>query len=110
MNEIPNTELKTHLLPQPGTGWYEISGFAHTFNGYEYWGAFEKCGEIANSIRDEYKSSGVLSTNLTDLRTCLFFEARRWRHYGYEPNEEAMRYIHALVEAIRVCVQSENFE
>ena len=110
MTEIPNIELNVNLLPQPGAGWPEISGFAHSFNGYEHWGSFEQCGKLANSIRDEYKATGKLSTNLTELRTCLFFEARRWRHYGYEPDEEALRYIRALMEGIRVCVQSENFD
>ena len=110
MNEIHNSKLKVQVIPQPGAGWVEISGFAHSFNGYEHWGSFEKCGDVANSIRDVYKASGELSTNLTDLRTCLFFEARRWRHYGYDPDEEALRYIRALMEVIRVCVQSENFD
>ena len=110
MKEISNSELIVHLFPQPGAGWLEISGSAHSFNGYEHWGSFEKCGEVANSIRDEYKATGELSTNLTDLRTFLFFEARRWRHYGYDPDEEALRYIHALVKAIRVCVQTGSFE
>ena len=110
MKEISNRDLKLYLLPKEGADWLKISGFAHSFNGYEHWGSFEKCGDVANSIRDEYKTTGELSTNLTDLRTCLFFEARRWRHYGYDPDEEAMRYIHALMEGIRACVQTERFE
>ena len=35
--------------------------------------------KIANERRD---------STLTDLRTCLFFECRRWRHYGDDPDEE----------------------
>ena len=110
MKDVPNTELQGYLLPHPGASWGEISGFAHTLNGYERWGSFEKCSEIANEILEEYKTSGDLPNNLTNLRTCLFFEARRWRHYGYEPDEEAMHYIRALLEAIRACVQSGNFD
>lgn len=110
MTEISNTVLKLDSLPQSRADWPEINKFAHTFNGYEHWGSFEKCGEIANQILEEYKASGELSANLTELRTCLFFEARRWRHYGYDPDDEAKGYIHALVEAIRACVQSENFK
>lgn len=110
MEEIPNSALKDNMLPERSSNWPEISSFAHTFNGYEHWGSFEKCGNIANIILEEYKTSGKLPAKLTDLRTCLFFETRRWRHYGYEPDEEALRYVQALVEAIRVCVRSERFE
>ena len=110
MEEIPNFELNLHFLPKSGSGWPEIGKFAHSFNGYSHWGSFEKCGEIANNILEEYKASGELPANLTHLRTCLFFEARRWRHYGYDPDEEAMRYIRALLEAIRACVESGSFE
>lgn len=106
MEEISNANLKAHLLPRSGADWAEIIGFAHTLNGHEYWGSFEKYGEIANKILEENKASGKLPNNLTNLRTCLFFEARRWRHFGYDPDEEAMRYIRALIEAIRACVQS----
>ena len=38
---------------------------------------------------------------LADLRACLFFEQRRWHHFGDTPDEESMTYIWALVEAIR---------
>ena len=108
MTEIPNTELKNHLLPKPQADWLEVSGFAHSFNGYEYWGSFEKCGDLANKILENYKTSGQLSTNLTSLRTCLFFEARRWRHYGYDPDEEALRYARALVEARQLVFSQED--
>ncbi len=38
---------------------------------------------------------------LDDLRTCLFFEQRRWRHFDRHPDEKSMTYIRALVEAVR---------
>jgi hypothetical protein len=49
-----------------------------------------------------------LEQSLTDLRTCLFFEARRWKHLEKSPNKAALAYVHALVEAIRVRVQSKE--
>lgn len=79
-------------IPNPDASWREIAEFALTFNGYEVWGSFEKCAEIANAKRQD---------SLTDLRTCLFFEQRRWRHFGEDPDGEAMAYIRALVEKIR---------
>ena len=50
------------------------------------------CAEIANARRHN---------SLTDLRTCLFFEQRRWRHFGEDPEGEDMAYIREVVEKIR---------
>ncbi len=51
-----------------------------------------------------YRGQRPLDQTLTDLRTCLFFEARRWKHYEKEPSKKGMEYIRALVEAIRMRV------
>src|SRR5258708_1918094 len=84
METIPNNELQLDQVPKPEADWDLISKFALTFNGYKAWGSFEKCAEIANQERH---------SSLTELRTCLFFEDRRWHHYGDEPDAEAMQYI-----------------
>jgi hypothetical protein len=86
-------------MPVPQADWEAIQPFALTFDGYTYWGSFERCEEIAETRQQ---------VTLTDLRTCLFFEQRRWRHYGYAPDEEAMEYIHDLVEQIRARVAAAN--
>jgi len=99
--EIANEELSESDLPPPEAGWREIGRFALSFNGYEAWGSFQKCAEVANRWGDAFRATATLPDSLTELRTCLFFEQRRWRHFGYDPNEEAMRYISALVEEIR---------
>lgn len=92
MREISNRDLQLADIPPPDAEWNEIGRFALTFNGYEHWGSFEKCAEVANRRLDG---------SLTELRTCLFFEQRRWRHFGYEPDEETMAYIRGIVEKIR---------
>jgi len=97
--EIRNDELTLELIPPPQADWDEIQEFAMTFSGYDYWGSFNACAEIANAKRHD---------SLTDLRTCLFFEQRRWRHFGMSPDEEAMAYIRQLVAGIRDKVASEN--
>jgi len=99
--EITSADLTEHDIPSPGAGWHEIGKFALTFDGYDHWGSFEKCAEVGNRWAEAYAERQALPDSLTDLRTCLFFEQRRWRHYGWDPDEEAMRYIRALVEAIR---------
>lgn len=88
MNEIPNDELTITDVPASGADWNEIGGFALSFDGYR----LPDCAEIANARRHG---------SLTDLRACLFFEQRRWRHFGEEPDAETMTYIRDLVERIR---------
>lgn len=89
------------MLPSPGADWEEIMEFALRFDGYEYWGSFEKCAKIANEWSDRFARDGSLPDNLAELRTCLFFEQRRYRHFERAPEGEEMVYIRALVEAIR---------
>ena len=92
MREIGNRELTLGDIPDPNATWPEFAEFALTFNGYEAWESFDTCAEIANAQRHN---------SLTDLRTCLFFEQRRWRHFGGPPDEEAMIYLRGVVEKIR---------
>ena len=51
-----------------------------------------------------HRKQEPLGQSLTDLRTCLFFESRRWEHFKKDPTKKGMIYIHALVEAIRMRV------
>ena len=99
--EIANADLTEQDMPSPTAQWPQIGRFALTFDGYSYWGTFDKCAEISNRWEEAYAERQALPDSLTDLRTCLFFEQRHWRHYGWDPDEQAMRYIRALLEAIR---------
>jgi hypothetical protein len=108
MTEIPNELLTLDQIPQPGASWHEIGGFGLTFNGYEFHGSFEACGEVADHWLKSYRQHGTLPDSLNDLRTCLFFEQRRWRHFGSEPDEEAMTYIRALVNGIWEMVKKQK--
>ena len=68
----------------------------------------EKCREVDKQGIALFKAKQDLDQSLTDLRTCLFFEARRWKHLEKTPTKTGMLYIHALVEAIRVRVQAKE--
>ena len=89
---LPNSVLVASRLPGSATSWDEIQRFALTFNAYEHCGSFEACAAVANARKAE---------SLSDLRTCLFFEQRRWRHSGEEPDTNAMKYINSVLEQIR---------
>jgi hypothetical protein len=98
---IPNDALTLDHLPRPDADWAEIWRLANTFNGYKHWGSFERCAEVANQ---------QLGSTLTELRTCLFFECRRWHHFGDEPDEDDSPYIRGLVEKIREMLAARRFE
>ncbi len=91
-HHIPNAQLDIKHTPPENADWDEINLFAHSFDGYTASGSFERCAEIAHARRN---------TTLTELRTCLFFEARAWRHAGQAPEESDMPYLRELVRQIR---------
>ena len=87
---IPNEHLLLGRIPDPEVELCEWERFAHTINGYVVMGGFEFCADLANT---------GTPTTLTELRCCLFFEARRERHSGgMSSNEE---WIRDLLRAIR---------
>lgn len=108
MNRIPNSQLIEKDIPSRRAGWGKIEIFALTYNGYTQWGSFKKCREVAKQGINLYKEKKELNQSLTDLRTCLFFEARRWKHFEKNPSKKGMEYVHILVEAIRVRVTAKE--
>lgn len=100
MCEKENKNLKLTDIPDQNASWEEIATFALTFDGYDFWDTFKKCAEIANKHRHD---------SLTDLRTCLFFEQRRWRHLDKKPDENSMTYILSVVDKIRNKVVNRDF-
>ena len=94
--DIANAQLSVTDIPSFKKAWSRIEPFALTFDGYQYWGSIEKCAEVAAKA----------PATLTQLRTFLFFEARRWTQLKKEPDEKALRHIRALVFAIKEKVKS----
>src|SRR5579862_58375 len=78
-----NQTLALDSVPDDDAPWLSIARFARTFNAYEFHGSTATVAEIANQRRHG---------TLIDLRTCLFFEQRRWNHFGSEPDDEAFAY------------------
>ena len=110
MDRIPNSQLMETDIPNQNASWKKIEPFALTFNGYKHWGSFKKCREIAKEGVKLYHEKKELTQSLTNLRTCLFFESRRWNHYQKNPSKKGMDYVHVLVEAIRTQVQTKNLD
>lgn len=95
--DVANSELSPADIPSFKEAWARIEPFALTFDGFKYWGSVEKCAEVARGHRPG---------SLTELRTCLFYEARRWALAEKSPDAQSMKYIRALVYAIREKVNS----
>ena len=98
---VPNRLLIIAQILTEDASWEEIVPFSQTFDGYSEWGSQIKCAEVANARRHN---------TLTELRTRLFFEQRRWNHYGERPDAESMKYVHSLLVAIRKKVSEGNID
>ena len=94
---IPNGEVRRADVPPRGVDWSTVVRFAQTFNGYEEMG--DQCAAVANHQRE--------SKTLSDVRACLFFEYRRYNHFGYPPDSEKMVYVYDLLDRIRERARAE---
>jgi hypothetical protein len=92
MQDIPNERLEPEVVPAADADWRSIGAFARTFNGDFYAGSPARAAEIAGTQRHN---------TLSELRTCLFYEWRRYRAVGIDPDERAMGYVRELLDKIR---------
>lgn len=97
---VPHQMLHEGLVPRTGATWEKIKSFASTFDAYKLDGV-DSLPDLAS------KNAGdVKGCTLSELRASLFFEYRRYNHFGYDPDRHAMKHIHALVEEIRKPIQN----
>jgi hypothetical protein len=101
-DEVPNEKLTTSAVPPTTASWRTIVAFAQTMDGYKAIGQKE-CAQLANRVRGEFKSSALLPETLSvrELRSCLFFEQRRFNHFGHEPEGGDRFLVNALLDAIQ---------
>lgn len=98
---IPSVSLTVGDLPRSDASEGDYHRFALSFNGYKQMGSFRRCARIANEAAEHWRANGELSTTLDELRACLFFEQRRWHHFGYGFDDAAFAYVRALVARLR---------
>ena len=89
----PNADVGDILL---------IWEYALSVDGYQY--ATEnlgvECGDLVNRKLDAFERSGICQGSFEELRCCLFFEQRRWHHFGTDPAGDQLIKIQALFLAI----------
>ena len=95
LEPIPHHALREEHLPHSDAPWATIVRFASTFNAYRQLADEKAAGDAANR-----KARDLATCTLTDLRAALFFEYRRYNHFGHAPDAVAMVHMHALVEEI----------
>jgi hypothetical protein len=102
---LASANLTSADMPGASASWAEISWFAAQHEGYAS-RDFDELAALANSSANHFASHDQIKPDLTldDLRACLFFEHRRFRHFGHAPDAESTPYIRALIEAIRTAV------
>jgi len=89
----PNADVGDILL---------IWEYALSVDGYQY--ATEnlgvECGDLGNRKLEAFERSGIWQGSFEELRCCLFFEQRRWHHFGTDPAGDQLIKIQALFLAI----------
>jgi hypothetical protein len=95
--QIQTGELRATDLPTSYGGWSDYVRFALTFDPKDR----EVCREVAGDAFARWQRTGEVPRRLEELRACLWFEQRRWRFLGREPDREGMRYVGALIRAMR---------
>ncbi len=99
------TSLETEMWVRPNAALEDLSAiweYALSAGGYEYtktaWDI--ECDTLANERLARYGETKKWSGSFEELRCCLFFEQRRWRHFGYDPDGEDLAAIKDLYNAI----------
>ena len=90
-----------YVDPESDEAWMAFTRFAFTYDGYE---RCRNVGAVANGAVARYREDGALPEDPEEIRACLFFEQRRWRHFGVPPDAETWRYLNALLDELRKCL------
>jgi hypothetical protein len=101
IEEWPTERLEAEDVPGPPATWSEITWFAAHLDGYRVFGQ-ARLGAMANASVDFWRENKRVddSLDLAELRGCLFFEYRRYHHFGHAPSTAETPYLRALMTAI----------
>jgi hypothetical protein len=86
------------LVPSEDVPLRDIWRFALTYNGYD---RHKNVGNLANKCSRRWSVDNSLPPDLATARAALFYEQRRYHHFGSGPSSSEEQYIRALVGHIR---------
>lgn len=94
-------DLREGDLPSTYAEWPDYVRFAAAFTPRSK----DASAELANWVLARWRQTGELPVGkLEELRSCLWFEYRRWRFHDRVPDAETIRYCATLVRAMRSLV------
>jgi hypothetical protein len=98
---VPNAQLRVHGIPDRGDPWDAVSSFSLSYDGYAYW---DDVSELATRRIRAWTRDHTLPNSIDEVRACLFYEQRRWHHFGEDPNGRGAQYVWALLDTLRSLV------
>jgi len=110
IDELHNTDIRLEQIPSATSDFSKIWEFALTFDGYS---RIKDIGVFANKTAFEFAvdQSTAEKLSLTELRSCLFYEQRRYRHslpMEDEPEGLEREYISSLLTEITKRVENHH--
>lgn len=96
---IESRDLTRSDIPGESATWSEIARFALGWDFVSKYPKYSPEEQRWELVQDSW--------SLDDLRARLFFEQRRWNHFGRPPDEPTLIEIRRLVTLIRDKVQQE---
>lgn len=90
-------DLREEDLPSTYAEWGDYARFAVSYRPR----SGDDAGELANWAYARWQRTGEVPPKLEELRSCLWFEYRRWRFHDRVPDPGTMRYCASLVRAMR---------
>lgn len=108
LEPLDHQSLRPENLPESDANWQDIFRFALSFNPYlqgESWGSCFAAGKKNKQI---FLREKILPSTINELRMCLWFERSYWRGRLSEPDDQTMVYLQAILEKIRLLINSEQ--
>jgi hypothetical protein len=102
---VTNAQLRVHGIPDRGDPWEAVSSFSLSYDGYAYW---DDVSELATRHVRVWTRDRMLPASIDEVRACLFYEQRRWHHFGEEPNGRGAQYVWALLDTLRSLVAARS--
>jgi hypothetical protein len=96
---IPTRSLKRDAVPSAEAKWENIAAFALTFDPHEMGAYGQKAADLSNASPN---------SSLTELRSHLYVEQRRWNHLGRVPDGDVMQQLAEIVSLIRQRLTEEH--
>jgi hypothetical protein len=80
--------------------WLPVWRLAARRNEYEVRGGFREVANIARRVSRDWYQTGQLPSDVDEVRTALFFQARAFRWFERDPSPREAPYVLALYDAV----------